>query len=144
MAEAINEFRIRLRAALWWLVPLLVAAAVVAWETNFGSAVRLSPPPEEPVAPRPVVTSLLPEYAIAGGTAALSDTVQRTLFNPTRRPAPRSARRFLEGAAATRQSALTGTMVIGGKNTAFLRETPAASAPRSCRGTPSTAFSWPT
>ena len=91
MAEAINEFRIRLRAALWWLVPLLVAAAVVAWETNFGRELRLSPPPEEPVAPRPVVTSLLPEYAIAGGTAALSDTVQRTLFNPTRRPAPVSS-----------------------------------------------------
>ena len=41
---------------------------VVAWETNFGRAIRLPPPPEEPVAARPVVTSLLPEYAIAGGT----------------------------------------------------------------------------
>ena len=134
MAAALNEFRIRLRAALWWLVPLLVAAGVVAWETNFGRALRLPPPQEEPVAARPVVTSLLPEYAIAGGTAALSDTVQRTLFNPTRRPAPvllvdSSKARMQRG-----QFALTGTMVIGGKNTAFLRETAGGKSRRVLQG----------
>ena len=35
-----------------------------------------------------MVTALLPEYAIDGGAAARTETVQRTLFNPTRRPAP--------------------------------------------------------
>src|SRR5436190_23328678 len=123
MAAAINEFRIRLRAALWWLVPLLVAGALVAWETDFGRAIRPAVPAPEPVAARPVVTSVLPEHAIPGGTTALADTVQRTLFNPTRRPAPV----LLVDAAKPRmqrgQFALTGTMVIGGKNTAFLRET---------------------
>ena len=48
--------------------------------------------------------------------------VERTLFNPTRRPAPAAAQ---EGAAARLkrgQFALTGTMVVEGKSTAFLRE----------------------
>jgi hypothetical protein len=134
MAAAINEFRIRLRAALWWLVPLLVAAALVAWETNFGRELRMSAPPEEPVAPRPVVTSLLPEYAIAGGTAALSDTVQRTLFNPTRRPAPVLLADSSKARLQRGQFALTGTMVIGGKNTAFLRETAGGKSRRVLQG----------
>jgi hypothetical protein len=134
MAAAINEFRIRLRAALWWLVPLLVAAALVAWETNFGRELRLSAPPEEPVAPRPVVTSLLPEYAIAGGTASLSDTVQRTLFNPTRRPAPVLLTDSSKARLQRGQFALTGTMVIGGKNTAFLRETAGGKSRRVLQG----------
>ena len=47
-------------------------------------------------------TSLLPEFAIAGGTAANSETVQRTLFNPTRRPGADAAGRFGETADAAR------------------------------------------
>ena len=134
MAAAINELRTRVRAALWWLVPLLVAVALVAWETDFGRAIRRLPPPEEPVAARPVVASLLPEFAIDGGVAARADTVQRTLFNPTRRPAPvllvdPSKARLQRG-----QFALTGTMVIGGKNTAFLKETAGGKSRRVLQG----------
>ena len=47
-----------------------------------------APPPRRRSRRKPVVTALLPEYAIAGGTAARAETVERTLFNPTRRPAP--------------------------------------------------------
>jgi hypothetical protein len=134
MAAAMNELQLRLRAALWWLVPLLVAVALLAWETDFGRAVRRLPPPEEPIPARPVVTSLLPEFAIAGGTAANAETVQRTLFNPTRRPAPV----LLVDAAKPRmqrgQFALTGTMVVGGKNTAFLRETTGGKSRRVLQG----------
>src|SRR4029453_9932265 len=134
MADAINELRVRLRAALWWLVPLLIAVALLAWETNLGRAVRLPPPGEEPVEPRPVVTSLLPEYTIAGGTAGLSDTVQRTLFNPTRRPAPVLLADSSKARMQRGQFALTGTMVIGGKNTAFLRETAGGKSRRVLQG----------
>ena len=122
MAAAMNELGSRLRAALWWLAPLLVATALIAWETDLGRAIRKLPAPEEPIPARPVVTSLLPEFAIAGGTAARTDTVQRTLFNPTRRPAPVALAEQAKPRLQRGQFALTGTMVIGGKNTAFLRE----------------------
>ncbi len=118
-----NALTRRARADLWWIVPLAILALLIAWETGWGGAVRMTPPTEAPVAPRPVVTALLPEYAIAGGVAARSETTARTLFNPTRRPAATLA----ADAARTRmqrgQFALTGTTVIDGKSTAFLRET---------------------
>jgi len=122
MAAAMNELGSRLRAALWWLAPLLVATALIAWETDLGRAIRKLPAPEEPIAARPVITSLLPEYTIAGGTAARPDTVARTVFNPTRRPAPVALAEQAKPRLQRGQFALTGTMVIGGKNTAFLRE----------------------
>jgi len=118
-----NDFAARIRASLWWLVPLAVLAALIGWETRWGRAVRMVPPPEAPIAPRPVVTSLLPEYAIAGGTAARADTVQRTLFNPTRRPAATLAADQAKPKMQRGQFALTGTSVVDGKSTAFLRET---------------------
>ena len=130
----LNEFSVRIRAALWWLVPLLAALALVAWETDFGRAVRMLLPPEEPAMARPVVTSLLPEYAIDGGTAARSDTVQRTLFNPTRRPAPVLASDQAQQRMQRGQFALTGTLVVGGKNTAFLRETTGGKSRRVLQG----------
>jgi hypothetical protein len=73
------------------------------------------------MAPKPVVASLLPEYAIVGGAAGHTEMVQRTLFNPTRRPAPvapeAGTARLQRG-----QFALTGTLVIDGKSTAYLKE----------------------
>jgi hypothetical protein len=84
--------------------------------------VEKHPPPAEAIAPKPVVTSLLPEFTIEGGVSARTETVQRTLFNPTRRPAPPA----VQDAAAVRlkrgQFALTGTMVVDGKSSAYLRE----------------------
>jgi hypothetical protein len=121
--HAMNEISTRIRSALWWLAPLVVCAALIVWETDFGRAIRKVPQAAEPVVARPVVTSLLPEFAIAGGTAARTDTVQRTLFNPTRRPAPAGAADASRSRMQKGQFALTGTTVIDGKSTAFLRET---------------------
>jgi hypothetical protein len=118
-----NELSTRIRTALWWFVPLVLCAALLAWETDFGHALRTLPPAPEPIEARPVVTSLLPEFAIAGGTAARADTVQRTLFNPTRRPAPVAAVEAAKARMQRGQFALTGTTVVDGKSTAFLRET---------------------
>lgn len=134
MAAAMNEIRARLRAALWWLVPLLLALALLAWETDLGRAIRRLPPPEDAIPARPVVASLLPEYAIAGGTAARTETVQRTLFNPTRRPAPVLVGDATKSRMQKGQFALTGTMVIGGKNTAFLKETAGGKSRRVLQG----------
>ena len=116
-----NDLTGQLRAAVWWLVPLALIALVIGWETDWGDAFVRHPAPAEPIVPKPVVASLLPDYAIAGGAAAHTDMVQRTLFNPTRRPAPAApdaaAERMKRG-----QFALTGTLVIDGKSTAYLKE----------------------
>jgi len=111
----------QLRAALWWLVPLVALALVIGWETGWGRAFVRHPEPAEPITPKPVVASLLPEYTIAGGPAAHPEMVQRTLFNPTRRPAP-AAPEVAAGRLQRGQFALTGTLVIDGKSTAFLKE----------------------
>jgi hypothetical protein len=118
---AMNDLTGQLRAVLWWLVPLVLIAVVIGWETGWGKGFTPHLPPPESVAPKPVVVSLLPDYTISGGAAAHTEMVQRTLFNPTRRPAPAAA-----DAAAGRmqrgQFALTGTLVIDGKSTAYLKE----------------------
>ena len=67
-------------------------------------------------------STLLPEFAIAGGVEARRETVDRTLFNPTRRPAPASVVEAQKPRMQRGQFALTGTLVIDGKSTAFLRE----------------------
>ena len=112
----------RLHAALWWLLPLAALAAVIGWETDWGSAVDKRLQPAAAIAPKPVVASLLPEYTIADGAAARAEMVERTLFNPTRRPAPTAAQDGAAGRLQRGQFALTGTMVVDGKSTAFLRE----------------------
>jgi hypothetical protein len=120
----------QVHAALWWVLPLAGLGAVIGWETDWGRALETHPPPAEAIAPKPVVTSLLPEFTIEGGVAARAETVQRTLFNPTRRPAPPA----VQEAAAMRmqrgQFALTGTMIVDGKSTAFLREVAGGKARR--------------
>ncbi len=66
---------------------------------------------------------MLPEYRVDGGIAAHSETVNRTLFNATRRPAPALAaeaggsRRIQRG-----QFLLVGTAVAGERSIAFLKE----------------------
>ena len=118
-----NKLPIPVQSALWWLLPLVALAATFGWETDWGRAVELRSQPTDAIEPKPVATALLPEYEIAGGVAARNETVERTLFNPTRRPAPTLAQ---DGSGPGRmkrgQFALTGTMLVEGKNTAFLRE----------------------
>jgi len=111
-----------LRRALWWLAPLALIAVAIVLETQLGRGMNPQPPAEAPIEPKPVVTAMLPEYAIDGGAAARTDTVQRTLFNPTRRPAPtlasdKGASRMQRG-----QFTLAGTLIVDGNNTAYLKE----------------------
>jgi len=117
-----NDLVMRLRGSLWWLLPLVVVVALIGIETDLGRAVYVHPAPEEPIVAKPVVVSLLPEYAIDGGTASHSETVARTLFNPTRRPAPVAAPEVAKPKMQKGQFALTGTTVAGERSLAFLRE----------------------
>ena len=117
-----NAILAQIRAALWLLIPFAVLVALIGWEIDWGNAVRLRPPPTEAITAKPLATGLLPGYAIAGGIGARTETVNRTLFNPTRRPAPVAVVDASKPRMQRGQFALTGTMVVGGKNTAFLRE----------------------
>jgi hypothetical protein len=114
-----------LRRALYWIVPIGVAALVVAAELDVGGVAGRTPPPETPRPPAPVSVGLLPEYAIAGGPAALSATSEHTLFNPTRHPAPPAVASGGSSAPSQmkrNQFVLTGTAIDGHTAVAYLRE----------------------
>src|SRR5512137_303884 len=72
---AMNDLTARVRASLWWLLPLLALVLLIGGEIDWGRALHIAPPPAEPIAPKPVVAGLLPEYTIAGGLGAHAETV---------------------------------------------------------------------
>ncbi len=118
-----NDILMRLRAWAWWLVPMVLLLAVLALETNLGSALYVHPAAEEHLVAKPVVVSLMPEYAISGGITKRTETVERPLFNPTRRPAPVVAVEATKHQMMQHgQFALTGTTLSGERNLAFLKE----------------------
>lgn len=93
----------------WWIAPMIVLAVARAWAAD------------APAATAPTAT-LLPDYTMAGGVESRNETVNRTLFNPTRRPAPVQVQEAPKPQMARGQFVLTGTTVVDGKATAFLRE----------------------
>jgi hypothetical protein len=112
-----------LRASLWWVAPALAFVALVGIETDWGLQLRRLPAAPPAIEPKPVVPALLPEYQVEGGVASLNETVDRTLFNPTRRPAP-PATASAEGDKKVQsgQFVLTGTTLAGDRSIAFLKE----------------------
>ena len=117
-----NGVDARVRSALFWMLLFAGIAALVGWETDWGHALRPALVADSTVAPQPVSVALLPEYRIDGGLESLRETVERTLFNPTRRPAPPQAAASSKPAMQAGQFVLTGTTVIDKKATALLRE----------------------
>jgi hypothetical protein len=112
----------RVKAWLTWALPFAVLALLIGWETEWGHALRRVPAQNVNVTPQPVNVAVLPEYQISGGVAERRETVERTLFNPTRRPAPPPPATGAKSALQTGQFVLTGTTVVDQKATAFLRE----------------------
>jgi hypothetical protein len=107
---------------VWWVLPALVFGALVGWEIDWGRQVVRTPAASALPEAKPVTPALLPDYAIEGGLAANSETVSRTLFNATRRPAP-----VLAGEGGPRtlkpgQFVLMGTTISGERTIAFLKE----------------------
>jgi hypothetical protein len=101
---------------------VVALALLVGWETDWGRQVVRVPPPAPQIEPKPVAAAVLPEYQIEGGLPGHAETVGRTLFNATRRPAPVLAadsgpRQIVRG-----RYQLMGTTVAGDKNIAFLKE----------------------
>jgi hypothetical protein len=112
----------RWRSRLWWLVPALALGVLLGIELGWGRQVHRLPEPAPVLEARPVTPTLLPEYKIEGGVAGRAETVNRTLFNPTRRPAPTVVADAGRSQIQRGQFVLTGTSLAGERNIAFLKE----------------------
>jgi hypothetical protein len=112
----------RWRSRLWWVVPVLVLAVLLGVELGWGGQVHRLPEAPAAIEARAVTPALLPEYKIDGGLAGRAETVNRTLFNPTRRPAPIAAAEAARSQIKTGQFILTGTSLAGDRSIAFLKE----------------------
>ena len=112
----------RLRAWLWWVVPFAALALLLGIETDWGRSFQRLPGPAPAIEPKPVAVALLPEYRVDGGLGAHAETVSRTLFNPTRRPAPAQTADNVRSSMPKGKFVLTGTAVAGDRHIAFLKE----------------------
>ena len=110
------------RGATIWLVPFAIVVAALGFETDWGRSVSREVPAPAAAPPAPVAVALLPEYRIDGGVDTRKETVDRVLFNPTRRPAPPASQTAAASAMKRGQYTLTGTTVVGNVATAFLRD----------------------
>ena len=120
LAPILNGSRVGIWA--WWALPVILLAALLGWETDWGRNVVRVPAAPAPIEPKPISASVLPDYTIEGGLAAHAETVNRTLFNATRRPAPTLAGDGAPRRLAANQFQLMGTTVTGERNIAFLKE----------------------
>jgi hypothetical protein len=118
MSRAMDRWRSR----LWWLVPVLALGVLLGIELGWGRQVHRLPEPGPALESRPVTPALLPEYKIEGGLAGRAETVNRTLFNPTRRPAPTAVADTGRPQMQRGQFVLTGTSLAGERSIAFLKE----------------------
>ena len=129
-----KQLSARAQGWLLWLLPFVVLAVVIAWEADWGRKWRHVPVTDAVVVPQPVVVAVLPEYQPSATPATQRDMVERALFNPTRRPAPVAAPEAAKRRIQPGQFTLTGTLIIDGKATAFLRENAGGKSRRVAQG----------
>jgi hypothetical protein len=120
---------------LWWTPVALALMGVIAWETDWGDGfyrpVVVAAAPEA----RPLAPALLPEYKAAAGLEAFDEVIDRPLFSPTRRqapppPPPEPPKQVMQ----TGQFLLTGTIKVGDKLYAFLKEAKGGKGVRASEG----------
>jgi hypothetical protein len=119
---------VRWRSRLWWLVPVLALGMLLGFELGWGRQVHRLPEAPPILEAKQVTPALLPEYKVEGGLAGRAETVNRTLFNPTRRPAPSVAADAGRSQMQRGQFVLTGTSLAGERAIAFLKEVPGGKA----------------
>jgi len=121
--------------AFWWIPAAAALAATIGWETNWGEA--LTSHPVIPPAPeaRPLSSALLPEYKPTAGPEAYAEVIDRPLFSPTRRQAPPPPPpEPVKPTMITGQYSLTGTIQVGDKFFAFMREVKGGKGFRAAQG----------
>lgn len=129
-----NSIKASARGWLLWLSPFAILLLLLGWETDWGQTLHRAPPGGAAAAPQPVVLSLLPEYQPKVTPETSRDMVDRTLFNPTRRPAPTAVAAAEKSQIKRGQFTLNGTLVVDGKAYAFLRENNGGKARRVAKG----------
>jgi hypothetical protein len=112
----------RVRGWMAWLLPVAALMLLIGWETDWGRQIVRVPSTPPAAEPKPVTAAVLPDYEIDGGLPAHAETVQRTLFNATRRPAPVLAADDGPRQIARGKFQLMGTTVTGERSIAFLKE----------------------
>ena len=123
----------RLSRWLPWLAVSLPLALAIGLQTGWGGEVRGEPLAEPPVVPAPVTTAIIPEFRIDGGAGSMKATVERPLFNASRRPAPSAAGEGAKPAIQRGQFLLTGTMITDKGAVAFLKEATGTGKARSVK-----------
>jgi hypothetical protein len=129
-----NALQSTMRGSLVWLAPFAVLAVLILWQTEWGRAFLREPPNDTGAAAKPLIVSLLPEYQPPVTPDVNRDVVERSLFNPTRRPAPVAVAEAAKPRLQRGQFALSGTLMADGKATAFLRETNGGKSRRVAQG----------
>jgi hypothetical protein len=130
-----NTLQWSLRRTLVWLAPFAMLALLLMWQTDWGRAFARSPASAETTpAPQPLTLALLPEYRPAAINPGGNDAIERTLFNPTRRPAPSPAATEAKPKIQRGQFALSGTLMVDGKAIAYLREVQGGKSRRVMQG----------
>lgn len=129
-----NGLNARVRSWLVWLLPFVVLALVIGWEADWGRKWRHVPVTDVAVVPQPVAIAVLPEYRPTATLATQRDMVERSLFNPTRRPAPVALADAAKKRLQPGQFLLTGTLIVDGKATAFLKENAGGKSRRVAQG----------
>lgn len=129
-----NALQSNMRTWLLWLLPFAALGAVIGWQTDWGRGWTRVPPPQNVVVPQPVAAVVLPEYRPQATPDTHRDIVDRSLFNPTRRPAPAAVAEVAKPKLQRGQFALSGTLMVDGKATAFLRENAGGRSRRVAQG----------
>jgi len=123
------------RTTRWlaWLAPFALLGLVLGAQTDWGRALKRPPVAESPVVPAPVATALLPDFRVEGGVESLKTTVERPLFNATRRPAPTALAEAPKPVIQRGQFVLAGTLVTDTVAIAYLRDAGGGGKSRSVR-----------
>lgn len=129
-----NTLQSTMRGALVWIAPLAVLVLLILWQIEWGRAFLREPPTDTGIAAKPLTVALLPEYRPMTAPDVNRDVVERSLFNPTRRPAPAALAESAKPRLQRGQFALSGTLMVDGKATAFLREVNGGKSRRVAQG----------